>query len=398
MWGLTVHASPHFPFSDIETHMNDDATPPSDSTNSSAAGSTTATTSGPESSPGSGSRTALRKRLPSFWIRFSVAVVLLLVVMLGSFMVGRFAVDPWEAVRIVASKVIHIEPTWSEMEAKVVWDVRWPRLLMAVLVGAALSCSGAAYQGVFRNPLVSPDILGVAAAASFGAALGIVLHDAQSASVQIYAFLCGILGVACAYFLAYTKGHVPNTMLILAGVVTSSLFNAGVSVMKYLADPYDDLPAITFWLMGSLSGMRWDNLVFAAPVIIIAMIALWFVSWRLNILTMGDDEARSLGINTTRLKITVIICATALTATAVSQCGAIGWIGLVIPHMARMVVGPDHRKLMPTAAVLGATFLLLIDNLTRTASETSLPLSIPIAFIGAPVFAILLRSSTRQWS
>lgn len=128
------------------------------------------------------------------------------------------------------------------------------------------------------------------------------------------------------------------------------------------------------------------------------MIALWFVSWRLNILTMGDDEARSLGINTTRLKVTVIICATALTATAVSQCGAIGWIGLVIPHMARMVVGPDHRKLIPTAAVLGATFLLLIDNLTRTASETSLPLSIPIAFIGAPVFAILLRNSTRQWS
>ncbi len=217
-------------------------------------------------------------------------------------------------------------------------------------------------------------------------------------SKEVYAFLCGILGVACAYFLAYTKGSIPNTMLILAGVVTSSLFNAGVSVMKYLADPYDDLPAITFWLMGSLSGMRWENLLFAAPVIIVAMIALWFVSWRLNILTMGDDEARSLGINTTRLKVTVIICATALTATAVSQCGAIGWIGLVIPHMARMVVGPDHRKLIPTAAVLGATFLLLIDNLTRTASETSLPLSIPIAFIGAPVFAILLRNSTRQWS
>lgn len=342
--------------------------------------------------------TALRKRLPNFWVRFSLAVLLLLVVMLGSFMVGRFAVEPWEAVRIVAAKVLPIEPTWSEMDAKVVWDVRWPRLLMAVLVGAALSCSGAAYQGVFRNPLVSPDILGVAAASSFGAALGIILHDAYSPSVQVYAFLCGILGVACAYFLAYTKGSIPNTMLILAGVVTSSLFNAGVSVMKYLADPYDDLPAITFWLMGSLSGMRWENLLFAAPVIIVAMIALWFVSWRLNILTMGDDEARSLGINTTRLKVTVIICATALTATAVSQCGAIGWIGLVIPHMARMVVGPDHRKLIPTAAVLGATFLLLIDNLTRTASETSLPLSIPIAFIGAPVFAILLRNSTRQWS
>ncbi len=380
MWGLTIHASPHIPFPTRERSMNDDAT------------------HGRENTRNSEARTALRERLPNFWVRFSLAVLLLLVVMMGSFMVGRFAVDPWEAVRIVAAKVFPIEPTWSAMDAKVVWDVRWPRLLMAVLVGAALSCSGAAYQGVFRNPLVSPDILGVAAAASFGAALGIILHDAYSPSVQVYAFLCGILGVACAYFLAYTKGRIPNTMLILAGVVTSSLFNAGVSVMKYLADPYDDLPAITFWLMGSLSGMRWENLLFAAPVIIVAMIALWFVSWRLNILTMGDDEARSLGINTTRLKVTVIICATALTATAVSQCGAIGWIGLVIPHMARMVVGPDHRKLIPTAAVLGATFLLLIDNLTRTASETSLPLSIPIAFIGAPVFAILLRNSTRQWS
>lgn len=338
------------------------------------------------------------KRLPNFWLRFAGAILALLAVILVSFMIGRYSVDPWDAVKIVAAKFLPIEPTWSDMSAKVVWDVRWPRILMAVLVGAALSCSGAAYQGVFRNPLVSPDILGVAAAASFGAAVGIILHGAYSPSVQILAFICGILGVGCAYFLAYTKGHIPNTMLILAGVVTSSLFNAGVSVMKYLADPYDDLPAITFWLMGSLSGMRWSNLLFAAPVILVAMAGLWFVSWRLNILTMGDDEARSLGINTSRLKIAVIVCATALTATAVSQCGAIGWIGLVIPHMARMIVGPDHRKLIPTAAVLGATFLLLIDNLTRTVSETSLPLSIPIAFIGAPVFAVLLRRSTRQWN
>ena len=352
----------------------------------------------PTTQVGSQAKIARPQRLPNFWLRFTGAILVLLAVILVSFMIGRYAVDPWDAVKIVAAKVLPIEPTWSEMSAKVVWDVRWPRILMAVLVGAALSCSGAAYQGVFRNPLVSPDILGVAAAASFGAAVGIIAHGAYSPSVQILAFVCGILGVACAYFLAYTKGRIPNTMLILAGVVTSSLFNAGVSVMKYLADPYDDLPAITFWLMGSLSGMRWTNLLFAAPVILVAMLGLWFVSWRLNILTMGDDEARSLGINTTRLKIAVIVCATALTATAVSQCGAIGWIGLVIPHMARMIVGPDHRKLIPTAAVLGATFLLLTDNLTRTASETSLPLSIPIAFIGAPVFAVLLRKSTRQWN
>lgn len=263
--------------------------------------------------------------------------------------------------------------------------------------GSGPLCSGAAYQGVFRNPLVSPDILGVSAAASLGAAVGILWQGAYSPSVQVLAFVCGIAGVAFAYFLAYTRGTVPNTMLILAGIVTGSLFNAGVSMTKYLADPYDDLPAITFWLMGSLSGIRWENLVFATPVILIGLGGLWLASWRLNILTMGDNEARSLGINTTRLKVVVIVCATALTATAVSQVGAIGWIGLVIPHAARMLVGPDHRRLIPASAVIGAAFLLLIDNLTRSASETSLPLSIPIAFIGAPFFAILLRRSTRQW-
>lgn len=341
----------------------------------------------------------VRRRAPRrFGVEFGVAVAVLVVVIVTSFMMGRFPISPLEALRIIASHVVPIEPTWEPMDAKVVWEVRLPRVLMAVLVGAALSCSGAAYQGVFRNPLVSPDILGVSAAASLGAAIGILWQGAYSPSVQVLAFVFGVSGVFIAYFLAYTRGTVPNTMLILAGIVTSSLFNAGVSVMKYLADPYDDLPAITFWLMGSLSGVRWENLTFATPIIVLGMAGLWLASWRLNILTMGDDEARSLGINTTRLKVIVIVCATALTATAVSQVGAIGWIGLVIPHAARIVVGPDHRKLIPAAAVIGATFLLLIDNLTRSASETSLPLSIPIAFIGAPFFAVLLRRSTRQWS
>lgn len=333
-----------------------------------------------------------------FWVAFGGAVAVLGVVVVTSFMMGRFPIDPGDALRIIASRVVPIEPTWEAMDAKVVWEVRLPRVVMAVLVGAALSCSGAAYQGVFRNPLVSPDILGVSAAASLGAAVGILWQGAYSPTVQILAFGCGIAGVLIAYTLAYTRGTVPNTMLILAGIVTSSLFNAGVSMTKYLADPYDDLPAITFWLMGSLSGVRWENLIYATPVIVLGLLGLWLASWRLNILTMGDNEARSLGINTTRLKGLVIVCATALTATAVSQVGAIGWIGLVIPHAARILVGPDHRKLIPAAAVIGATFLLLIDNLTRTASETSLPLSIPIAFIGAPLFAVLLRRSTQQWS
>ncbi len=337
------------------------------------------------------------RRRPFPWV-FGACLGLMVVVMTTSFMIGRFSIDPLDAIKIMVARFAPIEQTWDPMDATVVWDVRWPRIVMAVLVGAALSCSGAVYQGVFRNPLVSPDILGVAAAASFGAAVGIVTWDANSPAVQVLAFVCGIGGVILAYLLARTTGAIPNVMLILAGVVVGSLFTAGVSIMKYLADPYDELPAITFWLMGSLSGIRWNNVLLAAPVIVVAFVVLMVFSWRLNILTMGEDEARSLGVHTHRLRGMAIVCATAMTATAVSQCGAIGWIGLVIPHMARMMVGPDHQKLIPTAAVLGATFLLLIDNLTRTVSETSLPLSIPIALIGAPCFAVLLRRAKKDWT
>lgn len=339
-----------------------------------------------------------RQRRPPFLVAFISAVALLIAVVLVSFLIGRFAIDPLVAVKTVLAEFVPIQQTWDPLAAQVILDVRWPRIVMAVLVGAALSSSGAVYQGVFRNPLVSPDILGVAAAASFGAAVGIVLRDAHSPLVQLLAFGCGISGVAMAYLLARTRGTVPNVMLILAGVVVGSLFNAGVSIMKYLADPYDELPAITFWLMGSLAGMRWQNVMLAAPVIVGAFTVLMIFSWRLNLLTMGDNEARSLGIRTQRVQGIAIVCATAMTATAVSQCGAIGWIGLVIPHMARLLVGPDHRRLVPTAAVLGGTFLLVIDDLTRTVSEASLPLSIPIALIGAPFFALLLRRTKGDWT
>lgn len=334
----------------------------------------------------------------SFWVSLLIAASVLLFGIAGSFLVGRYAIDPWEAMRIMLSKLIPIEPTWSGIDEKVIWEVRWPRTLMAVLVGAALSCSGAVYQGVFRNPLVSPDILGVSAAASFGAALAIILADAYSPMVPTLAFAMGISGVVLAYGLARVKGMTPTIMLVLAGVVVSSVFNAGVSMMKYLADPEDDLPAITFWLMGSLSGMRWDNLAFASPIILLALLGTFSIAWRLNLLTMGDSEARSLGVHVQRTRAVAVICATAMTATAVSQSGAIGWVGLVIPHMARIVVGPDHRKMLPMAAVMGAAFLLVIDSITRSASESSLPLSIPIALVGAPFFAVLLRRSTGVWT
>ena len=230
-----------------------------------------------------------------------------------------------------------------------------------------------------------------------GAAVAIVFTNPYSPMVQISAFACAILGVVLAYLLARVKGSIPNVMLILAGVVVSAVFNAGISMMKYLADPEEQLPAITFWLMGSLTGIRWENLAYCVPIIGISLIVLLLFSWRLNLLTMGDDEAKSMGIKASRLKTIVIVCATAMTATAVSQAGTIGWIGLVIPHMARMITGPDHSKLVPMSAVMGGTFLLIIDDLTRVVSETALPLSIPIALIGAPFFAVLLKRTKQGW-
>ena len=342
-----------------------------------------------------------KKSRISFGVKFGIGIAIMLVVVFVSFMVGRYEnVDAIQAVKITLHQLfpmLQIDQTWAELDASVVLNIRWPRIIIALFVGAALSCSGAAYQGVFRNPLVSPDILGISAAAGFGAAVAIVFFDPFSPMVQIMAFVCAICGVVMAYMLARVKGQIPNVMLILAGVVVAAVFNAGISMMKYLADPEEELPAITFWLMGSLTGIRWENLAYCIPIIAVGLIVLLIFSWRLNLLTMGDDEARSMGIKASRLKTIVIVCATAMTATAVSQAGTIGWIGLVIPHMARMIAGPDHSRLIPMSAVMGGTFLLFIDDLTRVVSETALPLSIPIALIGAPFFAFLLRKTKQGW-
>ena len=342
-----------------------------------------------------------KKGIP-FAIKFGICVGAMVFMAIASFMIGRYQnVDAIQAIKITLLQIfpfLPIQQDWDSLSASVVLSIRWPRIVIALLVGAALSVSGAAYQGVFRNPMVSPDILGISAAAGFGAALAIVvINDINSPWIQVLAFVFAILGVLCSYLLARTKNGIPNVMLILAGVVTAAIFNAGISMMKYVADPEEQLPAITYWLMGSLTGIRWANLAYCAPIILISLAILLVFSWRLNLLTMGDAEARSMGINAARLKTITIVCATAMTATAVSQAGTISWIGLVIPHIARMIAGPDHSKLIPTAAVIGGTFLLFVDDLTRTISETAIPLSIPIALIGAPFFAVLLRRTKQGW-
>jgi iron complex transport system permease protein len=313
-----------------------------------------------------------------------------------SLLVGRFFVPAGTVARILASHFLRISPDWSASMETIVLQIRLPRAVMAMFVGAGLSISGAAYQGMFRNPLVSPDILGVTAASGLGAALAL-LCSGGAIGVELTAFLFGILGVGLTYLLARTYRSTPVLMLVLSGVVVAAFFSALLSGTKYVADPDSKLPAITYWLLGSLNGTSAQSLGMALPPIVLGGVGLMMVRWRLNVLSMGDEEAGSLGIRTDRLKAVIIACTTLITAAAVSVCGIVGWVGLVIPHLARMWVGPDHRRLLPAACSIGATYLLLIDDVARTASAGEIPLGILTAVVGAPFFAYLLRKTRGAW-
>ena len=313
-----------------------------------------------------------------------------------SLLVGRFYVPAGAVARILASPFLPISPNWSASMQTIVLQIRLPRAVMAMFVGAGLSISGAAYQGMFRNPLVSPDILGVTAASGFGAALAL-LCSSGAVGVELTAFLFGILGVGLTYLLARTYRSTPVLMLVLSGVVVAAFFSALLSGTKYVADPDSKLPAITYWLLGSLNGTSAQSLGMALPPIVLGGVGLMMVRWRLNVLSMGDEEAGSLGIRTDRLKAVIIASTTLITAAAVSVCGIVGWVGLVIPHLTRMWVGPDHRALLPAACSIGATYLLLIDDVARTAGASEIPLGILTAVVGAPFFAYLLRKTQGAW-
>lgn len=283
--------------------------------------------------------------------------------------------------------------------ATVMFSIRLPRILAAMLVGAALSASGAAYQGLFRNPLVSPGILGVSAGASFGAALAILLAF-NSVGLQLTAFAFGLLAVACTYGVGAVLGRrgEPVLVMILAGVIMATLFTAFVSLIKFVADPYNTLPTITYWLMGSLAAITRDDLTVAVVPFGLGLAVLLALRWRLNVLAFGDEEARALGVNTGRLRWLVIFCATLMTATAVAISGVIGLVGLVVPHLSRLLVGPNYRMLMPVATVMGAIFLLLVDDLARSLFPVEVPLGIITAIIGAPFFLYLLVHTRRGWA
>src|SRR6266516_2238011 len=329
---------------------------------------------------------------------FIIALGLLALGLLVAFTVGRYPVTLAELVEVLVSRLAGRATAVPPAVENVVLLVRGPRVVAAALVGAALAVAGTAFQGLFRNPLVSPDILGASSGAALGAVLGIYLSLGVFA-LQTIAFLGGLIAVGVVYVIgASVRSRDPILVLVLTGVVVGSLFGAGVGLVKYLADPYNQLPAMTFWLLGSLSatGVR-DLLPLFGPVAAGAAV-LVALRFRMNVMSLPEEEARALGVATGPLRIAIVAAATLVTSASVATAGIIGWVGLVVPHLARSLVGPDFARLLPAAAILGGGYLLLIDTLARTMAPVEIPLGILTAVIGTPFFIWLLAGMQKDWS
>ena len=321
----------------------------------------------------------------------------LVVLVAVAFSVGRFPVTPAEVLAVLWSKLTGTPHGLPASIDTVVLSVRGPRIVAAILVGAALAAAGAAYQGLFRNPLVSPDILGVSTGAALGAVIGIYLSLGVVA-IQALAFVVGLGAVVVVYAVgAALRRHDPVLVLVLAGIVIGTLLGSCVSLLKYLADPYNQLPAITFWLLGSLASVTLGDVRAVAPSVVLGLVPLVLLRWRMNVMTLGEDEARALGVDTRRLRLAVVAAATLMTAGVVSISGVVGWIGLLVPHLARVLVGPDFRRLLPASILLGSGYLLAVDTLARTVARIEIPLGVLTAFIGAPFFIWVLAASRRGW-
>lgn len=306
--------------------------------------------------------------------------------------IGRYPVSIGVVVKILWCKLTFSACNVPEIYQTLVWDIRMPRGILGAMVGGSLAVSGAAFQGLFRNPLVSSGILGVTSGAGFGAALAIILFHA-TAPIYIFAFIFGGLAVLLSFLIARVYNTTPTIMLVLGGTIVSSVFAALISFAKYVADPTNELPSIVFWLMGSLASARYEDILVAGIPMLVGIVGIVAVRWRINVLSMGDKEAHTLGINTKVNKGIVIVCATLATAGAVCVGGIIGWVGLVIPHIGRMLVGNDNRVLIPTSISLGACFLILVDNLGRMITGSEIPLGILTAMVGGPFFVYLLKST-----
>ncbi|MBO0821765.1 MAG: iron ABC transporter permease, partial [Nocardiopsaceae bacterium] len=323
-------------------------------------------------------------------------VVVVVVLAVASCGAGRYWLDPVTVVRVLTGQTSGLSASTAAVAHAVVVQVRLPRILGALLVGAALASSGAAYQTMMRNPLVSPEILGVAGGAAFGGSLAILLGLPQAA-LQILAFVFGLFAAVAALAISRLVGGGSSVVLVLAGVVVQAIFSALISAAQYFANPVDTLPEITFWLFGSLARVTLGGLVVPAAIVAVCLAALYAVRWPLTVLAAGEDEARTLGVNRNLVWGVVIGASTLMTATVVSIAGVVGWVGLVIPHLARSVAGPSFARLLALSVLIGAGFLVLVDDVARTATSLDLPLGVLTALVGGPFFVLLLARSRRQW-
>lgn len=324
--------------------------------------------------------------------RYRQQLLLLSILLLCTFFIslclGRYSNNPIDTLNVLLSKIglnVSIDPVMDS----IIFYVRMPRIVVSVLVGAMLSLSGAVYQGVFKNPLISPDLLGVSSGASVGAALAIMLGSSL-AQRQLMAFIGGLFAVYLSTSIPKLFKNRNNMMLVLSGIIVSGFLCSVLAIMKFIAEEQTELASIVFWQMGSMAKVLGREIIAIIPVFLICTTVLLLLSWRINILSFGDLEAKTLGVNINQVRGIVIVCASLLTASAVSVSGTIGWVGLVIPHLGRLIIGTDHTKLIPTTIVMGALFMLVIDTLARTISNIEIPLSILTGFVGAPLFAYLL--------
>jgi len=328
----------------------------------------------------------------------AIATAVLIAGLLLAFTVGRYPVSLGDLLTVLLAKVTGQTADVPTAVQSVVLQVRGPRVLAAALVGAALAVAGTAFQGLFRNPLVSPDILGASSGAALGAVTGIFFSLGVLA-IQAFAFVGGLVAVAAVYVIgSAVRARDPILVLVLTGVVVGALLGAGVGLVKYLADPYNQLPAMTFWLLGSLAAANVSDLLPLFGPVAFGTAVLVALRWRMNVMSLPEEEARSLGVSTGPLRVAIVAAATLTTSASVATAGIIGWVGLVVTHLARSLVGPDFARLLPTAAILGGGYLLVIDTLARTAAEVEIPLGILTAVVGTPFFIWLLASMQRTWS
>ena len=322
-------------------------------------------------------------------------VLSLILLALISLTIGKYELPFRDVIWLVRSALFSQLPE-DDISAFVLFSIRLPRIIMAILIGSGLAVAGVGMQAVFKNPLVSPRVLGVSAGASFGVALGILLFN-DPILIQLLAFGGGMVAVLLTYLLGRSNRSNTVIMLVLAGIIVSAVFTSLLSLLQYNVDVDTELPSIIYWLMGSLSGIKMDDVKMASFPIILAILLLFLLRWKLNLLTLSDEEAESLGLNVKLERGLVIIAATVISAISVSMCGTIGWVGLITPHLGRMLVGTNHQRLVPVAIIIGGIYLLVIDNVARLLASAEIPLSILTALIGAPVFALLLKKTGGNW-